>query len=91
MPRNARVRRAPNREPTSLAAVLGSIEVIEPNLAFTESAPISRPSTPQSYPSTPPRPPTTPPVSTIYPLLDAKLDVEYIYPILPPPQDREVT
>jgi len=85
MPRNARVRRAPNREPTSLAAVLGSIKVIKPNLALTESALISRPSTPQSHLSTPSQPPSTPPVSNIYPLLNAELDVRYIYLILPLP------
>ncbi len=90
MPRKARVRRAPNREPTSLAA-FGSIEIIQPNLALTEGANISRYSTPQSHPSTSSRPPTKPPASTVYPLLDDELDIRYMYPILPPPQDRRFT
>jgi hypothetical protein len=84
MVRKARVRRALNREPTSLAAVLGGIEVIKPNLALVEGSPISHHSTLQS-PSTPSQPLTIPPISTIYPLLDNELDVGYIYPILPPP------
>jgi hypothetical protein len=94
MPRNTRIRRAPNRGPTSLAAaitVLGSIEAVDIDPALTNS-PFSRPSTPQSRPSTPPPPPPTPPISNEYPDLDAELDIGYIYPHnTPPPQGREVT
>jgi len=53
MPRKARVHRALNKELISLAAVLGSIKIIEPNLALTEGALISCYSTLQSHPSTP--------------------------------------
>ena len=80
MPRNTRVRRAPNREPTSLAAsiaVLGSIEAIAIDLAFTDSLPTSRshPLTPQSHPSMPP----TPPIPTDYPPIEAELDIGHLY------------
>jgi len=95
MPRNNRVRRAPNREPTSLAApttVLGSIEALDIDLALSNSPLISRPSTPQSGHSTPPALPTAPPISNEYPIIDADLDIGYIYPnTLPPPQGQEVS
>src|SRR5450432_3277401 len=56
LPCNTRRRRAPNREPTSLAAsttVLGSIEAVDINPAFT-NPPFSRHSTPPPAPPTPP-------------------------------------
>jgi hypothetical protein len=80
--RNTQIRQALNRGPTSLAAaitVLGSIEAVDIDLAFTNS-PFSRPSTPQSQPLTPPAPPPTPPILNKYPDLDAELDIGYIYP-----------
>jgi hypothetical protein len=83
MPRNTRVRRAPNREPTSLAAsitVLGSIEAIAIDLALTDSLLTPRsPLTPQSHPSTH----STPLILTNYPLTEAKLDIGYLYPNAP--------
>jgi hypothetical protein len=88
MPRNTRIRRAPNRGPTSLAAaitVLGSIEAVDIDPAFT-NPPFSRPLTPQSTP------PPIPPILNEYPNLDAKLDIGYIYPYNTPlPQGQEVT
>jgi hypothetical protein len=72
MPRNTRVRRAPNREPTSLAAsitVLGSIKAIVIDLALTDSLLTPRP---------PPTPPM-PPIPTNYLLIKAKLDIGYLY------------
>jgi len=86
-PCNTRRRRAPNREPTSLAAsttVLGSIEAVDIDLALT-NPPFSRHSTP------PPAPPT-PPILNEYPAFDTEFDVGYIYPsTIPPPQEREIT
>jgi hypothetical protein len=87
-PCNTRRRRAPNREPTSLAAsttVLGSIEAVDIDPALT-NPPFSRHSTP------PPAPLIAPPISNEYPAFDTEFDVGYIYPsTIPPPQEREVT
>src|SRR5450432_839772 len=67
-PRNTRRRRAPNREPTSLAAsttVLGSIEAVDIDPALT-NPPFSRHSTP------PLAPPIIPPISNEYPAFDTE-------------------
>jgi hypothetical protein len=88
MPRAARVRRAPNREPVSLAAaipisnVVEAIDTVDPVAAV--DAHIDPALTNDDPYSTP-----TPPISKEYPLPN-DADNEYIYP-LPPIPSREIT
>jgi Myb/SANT-like DNA-binding domain len=85
MARHARVRRAPNREPTSMAAaattISTSIEAIDTDLPVADEL-ISRPSSPDLT-----LPPALPPSE--YPLFNGELEETYIYP--KPSPSREVT